>query len=317
MGAGQTRVHRIDPCEARRNLLPVYELAALGAAMSWAATGLMVTPPLTRLGPFAFNFYRQGFTALVLALIVGLGGSWHGSTWAQVLPLILSGFVGIFLGDTVLFTSIARIGPRRAGALFALNAPIAAVLGWAVLDEALSPMAWLGVLLCAAGVGLAVLGRPGRSGGHAFEAVRGSLSMGILLGVAAALAQSVGSLIARPVMEQGFDPFTGSMIRVATAAVGLSVLMALPIPALKPKGRLDMRLFLLLAGSGILAMVIGMSLLLFALQGGKVGIVSTLSALSPVFILPGLWIVTGARPSATSWAGAAIAVIGMGLIFLR
>ena len=28
-------------------------------------------------------------------------------------------------------------------------------------------------------------------------------------------------------------------------------------------------------------------------------------------------IVTGARPSATSWAGAAIAVIGMGLIFLR
>lgn len=47
------------------------------------------------------------------------------------------------------------------------------------------------------------------------------------------------------------------------------------------------------------------------------GIVSTLSALSPVFILPGLWIVTGARPSATSWLGAAIAVAGMALIFLR
>ena len=64
-------------------------------------------------------------------------------------------------------------------------------------------------------------------------------------------------------------------------------------------------------------MVIGMTLLLFALQGGKVGIVSTLSALSPVLILPVLWVVTGERPPAASWAGALIAVTGMALIFLR
>lgn len=60
-----------------------------------------------------------------------------------------------------------------------------------------------------------------------------------------------------------------------------------------------------------------MTLLLYALQGGKVGIVGTLSALSPVLILPVLWATTGARPSATSWLGALIAVAGMGLIFLR
>ena len=57
--------------------------------------------------------------------------------------------------------------------------------------------------------------------------------------------------------------------------------------------------------------------MLFALQGGKVGIVSTLSALSPVLILPILWAVTGERPTAASWLGALIAVAGMALIFLR
>ncbi|MFD1796374.1 DMT family transporter [Paracoccus aurantiacus] len=295
--------------------MPVYELAAIGAAISWAVTGLMVAPPLNRLGAFAFNFYRQSFTALVLALIVGIGGLWHGSTWAQVGPLILSGFIGIFVGDTVLFAAVARLGPRRGGALFALNAPMAAILGWVVLGENLRPVGWLGVALCAVGVGMAVLGRPGRSGDHSFEAVRGHIGTGVLLGLIAALAQAVGSLIARPVMEQGFDPFTGSMIRVTTAAFFLSLLCALPIRVVKPQGKLDLRLFVLLAGSGVVAMVIGMSLLLFALQGGKVGIVSTLSALSPVFILPGLWIITGARPSATSWAGAVIAMIGMALIF--
>ena len=301
----------------RRQQLPVYELAAIGAAISWAITGLMVAPPLQRLGTFAFNFYRQAFTTLVLVLIVGLGGLWHGATLSQVWPLVLSGIVGIFLGDTVLFATISRLGPRRGGALFALNAPMAAVLGWAVLGENLSASAWLGVFLCAGGVGLAVLGRPGRSGSHSFEAVRGSIGFGILLGLGAALAQATGTLIARPVMEQGFDPFTASLIRVSTAAFCLAVLVALPIRQVKPQGRLDWRLFALLAGSGVLAMAIGMSLLLFALQGGKVGIVSTLSALSPVFILPGLWIITGARPSATSWLGAAIAVVGMALIFLR
>ncbi|WBU61752.1 DMT family transporter [Paracoccus albus] len=297
--------------------MPVYELAAIGAAICWAATGLMVTPPLTRLGPFAFNTYRQSFTALVLAIIVLVGGLWHGASSAQVWPLILSGLIGIFMGDTVLFVAVSRMGPRRAGALFALNAPIAAILGWAVLGEQLSGIGWLGVMLCAGGVGLAVLGRPGASGSHSFEAVRGKIWIGILLGLFAALAQAIGSLIARPVMQQGFDPFTGSLIRVGTAAACLTILSAMPIQQVKPKGRLNLPLFLLLAGSGIVAMAIGMSLMLYALEGGKVGIVSTLSALSPVFILPGLWIITGSRPSATSWAGALIAVIGMALIFLR
>ena len=60
-----------------------------------------------------------------------------------------------------------------------------------------------------------------------------------------------------------------------------------------------------------------MTLLLFALSGGNVGIVSTLSATSPVIILPMLWLKTGERPAGGAWVGAALVVIGMGFIFLR
>jgi drug/metabolite transporter (DMT)-like permease len=69
--------------------------------------------------------------------------------------------------------------------------------------------------------------------------------------------------------------------------------------------------------SGILAMGIGMTLLLFALSGGKTGIVATISATSPVLILPMLWLRTGERPAAGAWAGAALAVAGMALLFLN
>ena len=73
----------------------------------------MVAPPLQRLGTFAFNFYRQSFTTLVLLLIVGIGGLWHGATLSHAWPLVLSGMIGIFVGDTVLFATISRLG--RAG----------------------------------------------------------------------------------------------------------------------------------------------------------------------------------------------------------
>ena len=97
-------------------------------------------------------------------------------------------------------------------------------------------------------------------------------------------------------MAAGLDPFAASMLRVGVAAVCLTVLIALPIPAVKPKGPLTWRVAALTALTGILALAIGMTLLLFALSGGKVGIVSTLSATSPVIILPMLWARSGSAP---------------------
>lgn len=295
----------------------MHELAALGAALCWALTGVLSAGPAAAVGPFAFGLYRQSMVAAVLALLVLGSGSWDGMSGAMMLRLGASGLVGVFLGDTILYLSLVRLGPRRTGALFALNAPIAAILGWLTLGEQLTPRAWGGVALCTAGVAVAVLGRPGRSGGHAFEAIRGPVWIGVTFGLLAATGQALGSLIARPAMAAGADPLSASLLRVTVSVAALALLMALPITAVKPKGTLSRMHLLQVFASGFIAMVVGMTLLLYALQGDKVGIVSTLSALSPVLILPVLWATTGARPSVTSWTGAVIATAGMALIFLR
>ncbi len=295
----------------------LYEMAALAAATCWAATGLLSAGPAARLGPFGFNLYRQAFVTVLLALFVVLTGRWHGMPPGALPTLALSGLIGIFVGDSLLYVALIRLGPRRSGALFALNAPIAALLGWGFLDETLSARAWLGVVLCTLGVGVCVLGRPGRSGTHRFEQVQGRIWIGAGFGLLAATGQALGSLIARPVMAQGFDPALASLIRVAVAVAGLAVLAALPTQRFRAAGTLTRTVALQTMASGIIAMVFGMTLLMFALQGGKVGIVSTLSALSPVMILPLLWGLTGSRPSAASLMGALVAVAGMALIFLR
>ncbi|MFV0359967.1 DMT family transporter, partial [Tropicimonas sp.] len=145
--------------------MPVYELAALGAAACWAITGILSQSAAQALGPFGFNRLRQGMVAAMLAAIVFATGRWQGIESGDLLRLALSGVIGIFLGDTLLYVSLIRLGPRRAGALFALNAPIAAVMGWLFLGEDLPPLAILGVVLSTLGVAMTVLGRAGRSGG--------------------------------------------------------------------------------------------------------------------------------------------------------
>jgi drug/metabolite transporter (DMT)-like permease len=291
-----------------------HELAALAAAACWAGTGILAAAPAGHLGAIAFNRARQVTVTLLLALCVVVTGGWRDLTPGMALPLVLSGLIGIFVGDTLLFTALNRIGPRRAGILFALNAPISAVLGWIFLGETLPPLAILGILLTCGGVMLAILfgRRPGQP--SALEAVKGPLWVGVALGLGAACGQALGSVIAKPVMAAGVDPFAASMLRVGVAC--LSTVMLLPLDSVKPRGALTLKVLGQTALTGILAMGIGMTLLLHALSGGKVGIVSTLSATSPVLILPLLWMTTGNRPAPGAWAGALLVVAGMAVLFL-
>ncbi len=295
--------------------MPLHELAALGTALCWATTGVIAADAVRALGAFHFNLFRQLFVAACLLAIVTLTGHWTGLSPAIALTLGLSGIIGILLGDTLNFAAVARIGPRRTGAIFALNAPIAAALGWALLGEALSLQGVGGILVTTAGVALAILGRP-RADAHRFESLQGTLLPGVALGLGAALGQAGGSLIARPVMAAGLDPYLASLVRVGASGVMMGLLAALPgAPSLpRPVSRAMLGLTLVTALIGLL---LGMTLFLYALGGSKTGIIATLSATSPVMILPLLWLRTGQRPTATSALGGAVAVLGLALLFLR
>jgi drug/metabolite transporter (DMT)-like permease len=127
-----------------------YELAALGAATCWALTGMIAPVPAAHLGALAFNRLRQVFGTLFLAVYVFASGAWQSLTWEMMPLLVISGLLGIFVGDSLLFTALNRLGPRRAGILFAFNAPLAALLGWNFLGETLSLTAVAGIAVTAA-----------------------------------------------------------------------------------------------------------------------------------------------------------------------
>ena len=62
-------------------------------------------------------------------------------------------------------------------------------------------------------------------------------------------------------------------------------------------------------------MGLGMTLQMAALIEGRAGVVATLSAMTPIAVLPMLWIVTGKPPSLPCWAGAIFACIGVLILF--
>lgn len=294
----------------------IHEIAALAAATVWALTGLVSVTPARHLGAIAFNRLRMAMVFAMLAVWVTLTGTWDTLSGDAFWPLVWSGVIGIFLGDTALFLTMNRLGPRRTAILFSMNAPMSVVLGWIVLGEALSAVTLVGIVIAMAGVVLAIVFGKRKDQLHQWESVTGPLLVGVGLGLAAALCQSIGALIARPVMETGVvDPAAASAVRIGVAALCLTVLMQVPAAAVRQANPLTWTIAGFTALSGFLAMALGMTFLLFALSGGEVGIVTTLSATTPAIMLPLLWWRTREMPAAGAWIGAALVVIGSALIF--
>ncbi len=292
----------------------IAELAALSAAFCWALSGLISINAIRKLGPLAFNRVRMSFVFLLLAGISLLTGEWREFPLDTIQTLMISGLIGIFLGDTALFAALQRLGPSRTSIVFTFHAPMTVIMGWFILEEHLPWLTLLGCGIVTVGVLIAILGRRNNKEPKSIDSTQGRLLYGIVLGLLAAFGQAAGSIIARPIMVEGVDPVTASAIRVGISALCLLCLGFIPNPLFRPKTHYTPKLIGIIMLSGLLAMGIGMTLLLYGLAIGDAGVVSTLAATQPVLILPLLWLSTGKSPPLMAWFSAVLTLIGLALI---
>lgn len=290
-----------------------YEWLALASASLWAVAALISVTPARHLGTFAYSRWRMFLVTLMLGTMSLFTGGWQTLSISTLPLLALSGLVGIFIGDTALFACMNRLGPRRSGLLFSCHALFSALLGLWLFNEQLTGWRLLGALLVFSGVMLAILF--GRRSSSAWEQIRGSLAVGIGLGLTAALCQSVGAIIAKPVMMSGeVDAVSASGIRMGSALLAHCALRLVRLPLAMPLKPVTPRILGMIAVNGFLAMALGMTLILVALREGEVGMVAILSSTTPVILLPLLWWHSGERPSAAAWGGALLATLGTALV---
>jgi drug/metabolite transporter (DMT)-like permease len=294
-----------------------YDLFALGAAACWAIGSVISVTPSRHLGAIAFTRWRMAMVAVMLWTVVAFNGSWatfDAHAWGV---MAVSGLIGIFVGDTALFAAINRLGPRRAGVLFATHASFSAGLGFALLNERMSLQALLGAVLTSTGVMLAMAMGRHKDETHAWELDQGHVGTGVALALVAALCQALGSLIAKPVMAQNVDPIMASAVRVTVATMAHAVLLASGFKAARATSPPNVRVLAQTGLNGFIAMGLGMTLVLLALEKGDVGMVAILSSVSPILVLPLLWFQLKRPPAMGAWVGASLTVLGTALILWR
>lgn len=136
-------------------------LAAVGALAAVTAGVLYEKRFGSPHHPAAANLVQYAVGAAVtLPLALALEGL--SVTWSVPFALALAYLVlcNSLLSMSLLLAMVRRGEAARVSALFFLVPPVAALIAWALLGEALPPLAWAGMALAAAGVAMTARRRP-------------------------------------------------------------------------------------------------------------------------------------------------------------
>ncbi len=296
------------------------ELAALGTSLCFAFGSTLFTFAGRELGSQRVNRVRLLLAVILIALI-------HWALLGQLFPsdapadtvgwLILSGVVGLAFGDMCLMQAFVLIGPRLSMLMMALAPMFSTVIAWALLHETLNGQQLVGIALVIVGV-VAVVAERQKAGPSSVAATGRAYQIGLLCALGGSLGQAGGTVLSKVGLAGGIEPLSASLIRLMAAAVVIWVLalfqrqLVSTARALraKPSGTLK------LAGATLVGPVVGVWLSLIAVQRTSVGVASTLTSLTPIFLIPISFIVFKERPTRQTVIGTLVAVAGTVLLFV-
>jgi len=290
------------------------ELLAAMASGCWAVGALFSATASNQMGAFAFTRWRLFFAMCMLWLAALYVGRWPELTFESIAWLSMSSWVGILIGDTALFVCMNRLGPRRCGVLFATHALFSAFFAWLFLGETLWGMTLVGSGVLVSGVMVAIVWGRRDEETHAWENTKGTLWMGVAMGLLAALGQATATLLIKPLMSTGIDAVSASAVRATASFAAHLFLLWAGVGLSKLANPLTWKNLLNTAISACVSMVIGMTLILQALKTGQANLVAIFSSIAPVLLLPLLWAVYRRKPAAGAWWGGAMTVVGSAMI---
>ncbi len=280
-----------------------FSLSMIFANRSIAAVGLT----RANLGRLVVAVICLGAYAHVLG--GGLGGA--GVRW-----FLLSGLIGMGLGDLASFNALPLLGSRLAILMSqCLAVPIAVIAErlWLGTRLTAGQMTWGLVIL--AGVALALMPTPRHP-----PRVR-VRPIGFLFGLGSAAGQGLGAVVSRRACDaaaaagETVDGITAAYQRtLGGLAVTAAFFLVLAVvrredgpetPASPPA-----RSYLWVVVNSLCGAVIGVSCYQWALATTPSGIVLAIVATTPLVIIPFSYLLEHERPSRRSLAGGAIAVAG-------
>lgn len=297
------------------------EIAALTAALLWALSSVVYSLLGRTIPPLQLNLLKGIIAIAFLFLtILGQGKIVVDLPRSPVFFLVLSGIVGIGLGDTAYFSALNYLGARRTLLMETLSPVMGAFFALVFLGEQLAINAWCGILLTLLGVAWVVSERSPA----AVESDQ-TWQKGILWGIAAALAQAIGAVLSRfALVESNISPLWSSLIRISAGSAIVFLLLLIPSRGSgksarqeirkQPQNYLSFRVLGIIIFAAFGSTYLGIWLQQISLKFAPTGIAQTLLATSPLFVIP-IAAVRGEKITMRGFFGVAIALVGIGLLF--
>lgn len=300
------------------------EFAALGAAFLWAASSVGYGSLGKRIPPLELNLIKGSIALFFLIITLGIQALINEDFTLTTLQiplqtlglLILSGVIGIGIGDTAYFHAINNLGARRTLLIETLASPLSALLALAFLQEVLSSFAWLGILLTLLGVGWVISERTPEVG-----TVKHPL-IGVGWGLLAAGCQATGAVMSRSAFMAGeVNAVWSTALRLFGGLV--IVLILLKVQSVRSGSAKNenlrgisftKKLILALIVIAFSSTYLGIWLQQISLKFAPVGIAQTLLGTSPLFVLP-IVLLRGERVSFRACVGVLVAIAGIALLF--
>lgn len=257
------------------------EAYALACALLWAIAVILFKRAGDSLQPFPLNYFKNllGLALMLptIALTPGAGlPQMPASAWALVL---ISGFLGIGLGDTFYFRALNTVGAARVAVAQAFYSPFVIVLSMVFLGERLSLGQYGGVLLLLSGIWLVTIHKAGDA------ADRRRVLAGMATGVFSVWLMAVGIVIAKPML--GLHDFLWVVtLRIAGGLLGMSLNLLRPgaFAALRFDYRRARHWPAILAGSFV-GTYLSMMTWLAGYKYAQASVAAVLNELASVFIV--------------------------------
>ena len=253
--------------------------AAISAVLSWTLACSIWRRESENLQPRQINIYKN-VLASIFFLPVVLTISWS-SDVVSIFILIISGIVGISIGDTLYINSLKIIGTRKTLAFESLTPIFATTLGTFSYDEIYPLKVWLGSLIVSFSLFMIV-----RQNTYKKEDFKETNILGILCALGSILCAVSAALLSRIVLvSSSLTPLQTTEIRLLSASIFLFLIFNKDFFNLFNNRSITKQIHSNLILSTVLGTNFGILFQQIVFKFLPIGVGWTLLSLSPVFAL--------------------------------
>jgi DME family drug/metabolite transporter len=295
------------------------ELAALGAAISWAVAPILYRRSLFKMKPISANIIRCASNAVVLMIILfafGKAGAIASLPIEAVAVIVASGVIGLGIGDTLYMIGLNSVGVARAVPLAATYPLFSLVWATLLIGEPITATAVLGASVILLGIWL--LSKEKNEG--ATESKSKLVFRGVIASLAAAVAWSVSiTLMNVAVTVTSMNSLDVNYAVVTTRIAVIAVFMLALSPVLdRSRGFLKVKRSTLieLCVGGLVANGVGWLLMNYSFLNILEAQAVPISSTTPLFSAIAGFALFHEKMAVSNTLGAIVIVAGIFLIFI-